>query len=238
MPTASPHCSLKPRVIAVVGCDGSGKSTLSADLVAHLAKCEPTEFLYLGQSSGNIARAIRELPLIGGRLGAFLQRRSQRAHAEEGKPGAPDLVTSVVVYGLSRWRYAKFRRLRQLGRRGVTVVTDRYPQAEVPGFYFDGPGLSEELAGGSLARWLARRELRLYREMASYVPALVIRLNIDAETAHRRKPDHKLSMLKDKVRVIPTLSFGGARILELNGQTSYPEVLADAIAAVDIEAAN
>ncbi|PXA87569.1 hypothetical protein DMC47_31725 [Nostoc sp. 3335mG] len=220
-----------PGLVAIVGCDGSGKSTLSADLLAHLAKTGPAEFLYLGQSSGNILRWIKGVPAIGPAIGAFLKRRSTRAHADDGKPAAPDLITALVVYGLSRWRYAKFRRLLALSRSGVVIVTDRYPQAEVPGFYFDGPGLSAEIAKSGIVRWLAARELRLYRHMASHVPALVIRLNIDAGTAHARKPDHKLSMLQDKVRVIPTLTFNGARILDLDGQSSYADVLNQAVEA-------
>ncbi|MDV1830140.1 hypothetical protein RZR18_00350 [Escherichia coli] len=42
------------RVIAIVGCDGSGKSTLTASLVNELAARMPTEHIYLGQSSGRI----------------------------------------------------------------------------------------------------------------------------------------------------------------------------------------
>src|SRR3546814_5713968 len=73
--------------------------------------------------------------------------------------------------------------------------------------------------------------LRLYQRMASQVPALLIRLNIDADTAHARKPDHKLAMLRDKVRVIPTLNFNGANILDLDGRDPYPQVLQAALTA-------
>jgi hypothetical protein len=84
-----------------------------------------------------------------------------------------------------------------------------------------------------LARLLLTREKRLYSWMASHRPTLLIRLNIDAETAHARKPDHKLAMLREKVRVIPTLHFNGAAILDLNGRDPYPQVLAAALAAID-----
>jgi thymidylate kinase len=57
--------TLLKNVVAVVGCDGSGKSTLSNDLIAELAKKRQIEWVYLGQSSGNIADWIRSLPLIG-----------------------------------------------------------------------------------------------------------------------------------------------------------------------------
>lgn len=225
-----PSPSTLANVIAVIGCDGSGKSTLTADLLARLRAKGPIELLYLGQSSGNIADWIRSLPLIGPPIGRYLVRRAARAHGQDKK--APDTATTLVIYLLSLWRAHKFRRMLALHRRGVVVITDRYPQAEVPGFYFDGPGLVAVNTESWLARKLAARELRLYQWMASHVPALVIRLNIDADTAHARKPDHKLAMLRDKVAVIPSLHFNGARILDLDGRDPYAQVLAAALDAI------
>jgi hypothetical protein len=69
--------------------------------------------------------------------------------------------------------------------------------------------------------------------MARHVPTLLIRLNVDAETAHTRKPDHKLAMLEDKVRVLPTLTFSGAQIVDLDATAPYAEVLWGALAAVN-----
>lgn len=219
-------------IIAVVGCDGSGKSTLTADLFARLSEERPTELVYLGQSSGNILIWIQGLPLIGNAVGRYLLRRSTRAHAKEDKAASQDITTALVIYLLSRWRHHKFRRMLALSRRGVVVIADRYPQAEVPGFYFDGTGLAATDATKGFVRWLARRELRLYRKMANHLPTLLIRLNVDAETAHARKPDHKLSMLREKANVIPTLNFNGAHILDLDGRTDYPKVLQAALTEV------
>jgi thymidylate kinase len=221
-------------VIAVVGSDGSGKSTLTIDLAAQLGKTRPVELIYLGQSSGNILDGIRRLPLIGAAIGRYLVRRSERVHARERKQADPDVPTALVIHLLSRWRYYKFRRVLALDRRGILVITDRYPQAEVPGFYFDGPGLAATDTTKGIVRWLAARELHLYQRMARHVPALVIRLNVDADTAFARKPDHKLSMLRDKVRVIPTLTFNAAPILDLDSRASYPDMLEKALAAVRV----
>ena len=230
LPPIPPNHQLLPRVIAVTGCDGAGKSSLSEDLHSHMRARVPTEWLYLGQSSGNIAQWIRGLPGIGAPLGRFLVRKANRAHSE--KATSPDTATMLVIFILSHWRAHKFRRMLRLCRRGVLVITDRYPQAEVPGFYFDGAGLGAVNAETWLGRKLAARELKLYQWMASYVPALVIRLNIDADTAHLRKPDHKLSMLRDKAAVIPDLQFNGARILDLDGRDPYEQVLHGALSAV------
>jgi thymidylate kinase len=215
----------------VTGCDGAGKSTVSEDLASHLGSTHTVQWLYLGQSSGNIAEWIRGLPLIGPPLGRYLVRKANRAHSK--KTTSPDTATTVVIYLLSQWRAHKFRRMLRLTRRGVVVVTDRYPQAEVPGFYFDGAGLGAVNAESWLGRKLAAREQRLYQWMAGHVPALVIRMNIDADTAHIRKPDHKLSMLQDKVRVIPGLHFNGANILDLDGRDPYGQVLGAALDAVN-----
>ena len=200
---------------------------MSEDLITHLHNEGPIQWLYLGQSSGNIAQWIRSLPVIGPALGRYLVGKANRAHNK--KTTTPDTATTLVIYILSLWRTHKFRRMLRLNRRGVLVITDRYPQAEVPGFHFDGAGLGAVNAESWLGRKLAAREQRLYQWMASHVPALVIRLNIDADTAHMRKPDHKLSMLRDKVSVIPNLRFNGARILDLDGRDPYEQVLDTAL---------
>lgn len=218
-------------VIAVIGCDGSGKSTLTTDLVASLSTQHPTELLYLGQSSGKIADWIRSLPLIGQPFGRYLARKAERAHGKQ--TAVPDTATVLTVYLLSLWRAHKFRRMLALSRSGKRVIVDRYPQAEVPGFYFDGPGLGVINTTSWLARKLAAREQRLYQWMASHVPALVIRLNVDADTALARKPDHKASVLRDKLAVIPTLHFNGARILDLNGCDPYAKVRDMALSAIN-----
>lgn len=214
-------------VIAVVGCDGAGKSTLTTDLVQRLHDEVPIEYHYLGQSSGNIARAIQSLPLVGKPIKAFLVRKADRAH--DTKSHAAGAATALVIYTLSRWRAYKFRRMLARCRGGVVAVADRYPQAEVPGFHFDGPGLPALRTRGWLARTLAERETRLYRRMAAELPDLVIRLNIDFDTAFARKPDHNVQALRGKVEVIPGLRFNGAHTIDLDGRTSYEQVLATAL---------
>lgn len=219
------------RVIAIVGSDGAGKSRLAADLVERLGRSRPATFLYLGQSSGNIVRAIRRLPVAGAAIGRLLKARSERTHATQADARPPDLLSASVIHALSRWRFHKFRRLLALERRGVTVVTDRFPQAERPSFHFDGPGLDPTTSRGAV-RTIAKREARLYARMAAWTPALVIRLNVDAATAHARKPEDRLETLELKTRVIPTLGYGGAPLLDLDGRAPYHEVLAAAWGAV------
>lgn len=210
-------------VIALTGCDGSGKSTLAANLLTRLRELGPTQPLYLGQSSGRIGEWISALPVIGPSFGRYLLRKSDRVHERPSAP--PGNVTALAIYLLSRWRAHKFCRMVALVRQGVVVITDRYPQAGKPGFLFDGPQLAKTEGGNGWVRHLRAREQRLYDWMATGVPLLVIRLNIDVETAHARKPDHDVAKLREKIAAWPHLGFNGAPILDLDAREPAATIL-------------
>ena len=221
--------SLAP-LIAVVGCDGSGKSTVADALLAHIRRYGPAETCHLGVQSGQIGRRIARLPLIGALLDRKIANKSSRARDKHDK--IPDPLTALVIYLFSLRRVRRFRRMLALRKRGIAVVTDRYPQTAVHGF-FDGPGLTVAAATNPFVRMLARRELALYEWMTSFSPDIVIRLNVDVETALARKPDHRRESIEAKVAATPQLSFGGAPILDLSSLDPLTEVIAAAARAVD-----
>ncbi|GAA4821174.1 dTMP kinase [Sphingosinicella ginsenosidimutans] len=216
-------------LIAIVGADGSGKSTLAADLLETLrADGRRVELCYLGLGTGDLGNRIKAWPLIGPLLERTLTRKADQARDREAK--IPGLATALVIARLSRIRARRFRRVLALRRAGVTVLTDRYPQTEVPAL-FEGPGLSAARAEGRAIRRLAARERALYEWMASYVPDLVIRLNVDVDTALRRKPDHARALIERKIAVVPKLAFNGAPIVDLDATRPYAQVKAAALAA-------
>jgi thymidylate kinase len=112
------------------------------------------------------------------------------------------------------------------------VISDRFPQAEISGFYYDGPGIGVERAKGWLMTRLAARERRLYQRMALCRPELIIRLDIDVDTAFSRKPDHSYEELKDKISAMVRLQYNGSRIIELDAKAPYDEVLEKALNAI------
>jgi hypothetical protein len=68
--------------------------------------------------------------------------------------------------------------------------------------------------------------------MTSHRPDLVIRLNVDLDTACARKPDHRRELLRDKVAITPQLTFNGAPIVEIDSTQPLAQVLVEAKAAV------
>lgn len=217
-------------LIAIVGCDGSGKSTLAADVLQQLQKTHRAQLFYLGLKSGEIGNRIKRFRLGGPAIERMLSKKAGQARSKDAK--IPGLGTALVLYGFSVLRRRRFRQMLALRRQGVIVVTDRYPQIEVAGFY-DGPGLSAARAGSPLIAKLAARERRMYEWMTGFRPDLVIRLNVDVDTAFSRKPDHKIESLQNKVAVTPLLKFNGAEIVDLDSRDPYPEVRDAAFAAID-----
>ncbi len=216
-------------LIALVGCDGSGKSTLAADLEAVIASDAPVARCYLGLGSGELGLRIKRWPLVGPAVERYLSRKA--GQTRDKSKTVPGVATALVVFAFSLLRYRRFRHALALRQKGVTVITDRYPQIEVPGMH-DGPGLSAAAAGSATVAWLARRERRMYERMASFHPDVVLRLNVDAETALARKPDHKAGLLAAKIAAAPLLRFDGAPMVDIDARQNYDTVRATVLASV------
>ena len=220
-----------PGVVAVVGCDGSGKTRLAADLAAALRRKRPAERRYMGLVSGETGDRIKRLPFIGIVLERYLAAKVRRAQDMEKK--LPGLLTAIVMYLFSVWRVGQLRRLIKRAQSGVLIIAERYPQAEVPGFHYDGPGLAVDRSSSRIVRKLAAREQELYDRMATQRPTIVLRLTIDVETAFARKPDHPISELRDKIDTMPGITYNGAPIVEIDSRMPYADVLEAALEAID-----
>jgi len=219
-----------PGLIAVVGCDGTGKSTLTLDLVKMLNQYRVTERRYLGLVSGEDGDKIKRVPFIGIWLERYLATRSSKN--QNMSTHSPALWVAFIMYLFSLRRRAKLRHVLHLSQRGVWVISDRYPQVEISGFHYDGPGIGVERVTGWFLTHLAKREKRLYQQMALYRPALVIRLGIDIDTAFSRKPDHDYDELRDKIAVMERIHYNDATIVELDARAPYGDVLDKALNAV------
>ena len=148
-----------------------------------------------------------------------------------GVDGRP-LATAIVIYIFSLIRLRRFKRMLTLRRNGFIVLTDRYPQIEVPGYY-DGPGLAAARAGSWAIARLVARERRIYAWMTAFRPDLIVRLNVDAATALARKPDHRAELIARKVAITPALRFAGPAIVDLDATLPYGTVRSAAAQLVE-----
>lgn len=218
--------SIKPPLIAVIGSDGSGKTTVCEHLVICLQKYGPTEKVHLGKQAGNVGRAVVKLPLMGNSLGNVIERNKVKTAKK-----LPRVVPALVIMFFVARRLLRFRHMLTCRRQGLIVLADRYPQIQIPGAY-DGTVFPVNTEGSRFVRWMAEQERSAFHWMASHKPDLVIKLNVDLDVACVRKPDHRREALARKIAITPQLTFGGAPLVDIDANQPLDEVLADAEKAI------
>jgi thymidylate kinase len=210
-------------LIALVGCDGCGKTTLVADLVPWMQFFMSAQACYLGLGSSVIGEKIKRFKIGGKAFEGYLAKKAARAKDKGDRIPGP--ATALILYIFSSLRLRRFKKMQRLRAAGVAIITDRYPQTEVAGYY-DGPLLGAAKAKGWFVQVLARKEQRKYDFMASYLPDLVIKLHVSVETSLIRKPESKRSLVERKVTVTPGLTINGAVIRDVDAEQDYATVAA------------
>lgn len=208
-----------PPIIAIIGCDGSGKSTISEHLIGFINQYESAVKVHLGKQAGNVERQLVKLPLLGKKLGKTIDRK--KVSVAKSKIGVvPALVMMIFVLR----RLFRFRRMLRLRKQGLIILADRYPQMQIPGAY-DGVLLPEHVPGRPFINWLACREHQAFRWMTSYKPDLVLKLNVDIDVACARKPDHRRESLEKKVAVTSKLNFPDSETVDIDVNQPLDHVL-------------
>ena len=224
------NTSQYPPMIAIVGCDGSGKSTVGEQVLACSEDFAPSVLVHVGKQAGNFSRSLFSLPLLGGLIKGLFGKHSVKTRSRLEKNKNPTFLPATAKYIFTVRRVRRFRRMLALREKGLIVITDRFPQLELKAF--DGPQLSVEAEGGSMVHWFARREQADFEWMTSHIPDLVIRLNVDIDTAMERKPDHDRESLSRKIDIMPKLTYQGAPIVDIDTSQPLEKVVEEATAAL------
>jgi thymidylate kinase len=178
-------------VIAVVGPDGSGKSTVVTEILHWLGACLQVRSIHAGKPPRSVAtlapRAM--LPLVR-RLMPRYRTTVVQTSGDASAPG-PRMLRArrlFFVYPLRAVMLAHERR-RLLVRAhreaagGGIVLSDRYPTRQTGSP--EGPALSFLLHDANpLYRWLARLEAEFYRTIPP--PNLVLHLEVPVDVACHR----------------------------------------------------
>lgn len=196
-------------VIAVVGSDGAGKSSVTQTLHSWLAGKVDVLLVYFGSGQG--PSSIVRWPL---KVALPLVRRpasAPRLDPEARRTRNVTLPRAVWALALAREKRAKLRKATRARERGFIVICDRYPQVEIDGVS-DGPLLARwRDSGARLKRALARWETRIYELAADSPPDVVVRLLVSPEEAAARRPEDDPRELAFRAQLLRDLRFGQAR---------------------------
>lgn len=224
-------------IIAFLGADGSGKSTVTQAITSWLSWRIEVVPLYLGFGDGPISVARKPLQALKSiyarRRGSPNLPASAEASPREARTPSVRDVPKAVWRILWSWSVVREKRARirqaQRGRNlGLTVICDRYPQAQIMALG-DGPLLSHwEGHPWGWLRAAARWELEAYRRLETVAPDLVIKLHVTPEVSARRKRDVSLDSLARRVEVVRQVQFGqDTRVAQVDATQSLEQVLLD-----------
>jgi thymidylate kinase len=226
-------------LIAFMGPDGAGKSTLVHETTSWLRWKLDARIVYFGSGDGpsSLARWPLKLVLRAGRsLG--LWKPGRRASGETpGTPrrdkGGPGFARALWALLLSLEKRQTLRRAWRARERGIIVVCDRYPQQQIMGFN-DGPLLDPWTRSASgVLRALARWESVPYRRAEERPPQLVIKLQVSPRVAVERKPEMRPEEIERRLAALASLRYpAGTRVADVDANRRPEAVLLDCKAGI------
>ena len=221
-------------VVAFVGPEATGKSTLVHETASWLGKIFDVSTAHLGKPPATVLTYLPNLmlPLL---RRAAPQHRMSRVEQQAGASGSERVsllygVRSVLV----AWdRHALAARIRRRAVDGGIVICDRYPSACVGAM--DSARLAVPAKGDRrrrVLRYLATLENHLYRKIPP--PDTVIRLTVPVEVAIARNQERQKKgkendayvLRRHTVDAVPT--FPASRTIELDSNQSRAQTIAAA----------
>jgi thymidylate kinase len=223
--------------VAIVGGDGSGKSTVVEALQTSLSGTFETTTVHMGKPAWSwttvvvrsllkLGQMIRLYPLESSREETLVQRSPISA-------GFPWLLREVC---LARDRYSTFVKAHRRAARGALVIFDRFPLPHVQSM--DGPRtrqfviqLARESAtsrcaprsSSRIVQWLIAAEESYYRRIGS--PDLLVVLRLDPEIAVARKPEEAPSWIRWRAEEIRRANWDKTRAHIVDASASKSAVL-------------
>ncbi len=206
-------------VIALVGPDASGKSTLAADIANWLGKVFQVRSAHLGKPPSTWRTF---LPNLAGRLVRFFFGGGQQSAAPasgEKKVSAPGLLFKIRAVLLAWDRLAYATALGRQSANGCLVICDRYPSPIV--------GAMDSARLGPDSGFWGRLEHALYQRIPP--PDILVQLHSPVEVALERNRQRAGSepagyLLHRHSSAVPP-TFANARVVSLSTNQSKEETI-------------
>jgi thymidylate kinase len=221
-------------LIAIVGGDGAGKSSVVDGLSSWLGEHFATATVHLGKPSRSMTYYLYRCVVVAFREGFGRLRRPGGQSPPSPIVGAPRIPWTPRLIGHVLWardRFRAYRKARRRASRGVLVVTDRFPLHQIK--LMDGPIADpaiEAARGRPLLAHLARWEKAYYERIED--PDVVVVLRIDPDVAVARRGDEDEDFVRTRCEEVWHLDWGGTGAVVIDAGRSRKEVLSEVKARV------
>ncbi len=231
-------------LIALMGCDGSGKSTQMKAVIKWLSWKIDVVPVYFGSGDGPsslirkpfnvMARVVRDLPGFQSNRKSLKTVTDDKISVDSSQdPLLRKIARIPWALVLAYEKCSKIRKVTKARNRGMIVVCDRYPQNQIMGFN-DGPLISHWRNHHLwLLRKLANWESAPYRWAEDNPPDIVLKLDVTPEVALLRKPDADIEEYQRRVDAIKSFKYPSkTKVVLLNAEEPLELVLLKAKMAI------
>lgn len=215
--------------IAVVGGDGSGKSTAVEGTAAWLGGPFAVRRSHLGKPPPSLLTLAVKGPMYLARRAGLLPSAYASLDPRTARPeDFPGNAWALWHLFTARDRLREYRRARRFADSGGVVVSDRWPLRQIS--LMDGPRTTwvlrtpERFPRSTLR--LARLEARIYDQIAP--PDVLVVLRIDPEVAVARRADEESGYVRARNTEVGDLDWSATPATVVDA-TSPPEAVLDVI---------
>lgn len=161
--------------IAVLGCDGSGKSTQMVELKRILSTKIDAKSFYLGSNKGSRSNTRRVFEIVRDK------KLVSRIRILE------QLLSLLLAVSIGIEKKSRIQKAYNLKKKGLIVLFDRFPQNENYSFN-DGPLLLKTRNSGNfIFRKIGEFEKKLYSPAKDKCPDIIFKLVADPSTLAERR---------------------------------------------------
>ncbi|SHF39358.1 nucleoside/nucleotide kinase family protein [Flavisolibacter ginsengisoli] len=180
-------------IVAVVGADGSGKSTIIANIESAFGKKIDVYNIYFGSGDGHrswMRKIIANLKKTILRPKIPKQRvESKKSQAEKKKGFLSSVLKFIDALIIASEKRKNLKLMQAAKKNGMLVICDRFPQNQIMG-YNDGPLLQHlSFSKNMVLRIIAKKEARSYQFATNNPPDILFKLIADARLLNERKPN-------------------------------------------------
>ena len=200
--------------VAILGCDGAGKSTTLSYIRKEFSKKIDVKCVYLGSGDGSSSLIRKPMKYVAKKVGGKGVGKAVEKEYVQSQEAEKQVSLKARLYSFAKIVWAltladeKKKKLRQITKArnaGMLVLIDRYPQIEVPGIC-DGPLLTKYLSREKgMLYYLAKKEYDIYSMSKENLLDLAIKLTVPTEVAMERKPEMTAEKLNEKKKTVMML---------------------------------
>ena len=219
-------------IIAFVGVDGAGKSTVTSEIAKWIGRKIECKRFYMGTGDGKttfLASLLKKANKLDNTRQVSVKSKKEEKFRRLNFFSSPIIYLKKylklrLVMSVQQNNIGKLKKMYRYRLNGGISVLDRFPQIEMER-QNDGPKVCiyRDIFGETffIKRAMKKEKNRL-DIVKSIKPDLIFRLNISAEVSMKRKPEQTdIDMYRKKIEDLNKITFQGAQIIDIDAEQPY-----------------